>query len=168
MSAERPGSRAGGAERVAAALRAAGIEPDIRQFPQGTRTSQDAADAVGCDVGQIAKSIVFRLDRPGEEPQALLVIASGPSRVDTERAGALAGGALSKADAAFVREQTGFAIGGVPAIGHARPIEVLVDADLQAFDVVWSAAGTPSAVFPIAPARLVELTGGRVADVAER
>jgi len=155
-------------ERVAAALRAAGVEPDLHEFPQGTRTSQDAADAVGCDVAQIAKSIVFRLERPGEAPEALLVIASGPNRVDVEKAGALAGGVLSKADADFVRDQTGYAIGGVPAVGHARALPVLVDEDLCAFDVVWSAAGTPSAVYPIELKRLVELTGGRVADLAER
>ena len=159
---------AGATERVAAALRAAGIEPDIHEFPQGTRTSQDAADAVGCDVAQIAKSIVFRLDRSGEEPQALLVVTSGPNRVDVEKAGALAGGALSKADAAFVREHTGFAIGGVPAVAHARPLPVLIDEDLTVFPVVWSAAGTPNAVYPIAFEQLVALTGGRVADVAER
>lgn len=155
-------------ERVAAALRAAGVEPDVHEFPQGTRTSRDAADAVGCDVAQIAKSIVFRLERPGAGPSALLVIASGPNRVDVDKAGALAGGALAKADAEFVREQTGFAIGGVPAVGHARDLPVLIDEDLCAFEVVWSAAGTPNAVYPIAFERLVELTGGRVADVAER
>ena len=98
---------------------------------------------------------------------AALVITSGPNRVDVVKAGALAGGALSKADAAFVREHTGFAIGGVPAVGHARPIPVLVDQDLREFDVIWSAAGTPNAVYPIAFERLVALTGGRVADVAE-
>lgn len=155
-------------ERVAAALRAAGVEPDVQEFPQGTRTSQDAAAAVGCDVAQIAKSIVFRLERPGEQPRALLVITSGANRVDVAKAAALAGGTLSKADAAFVREQTGYAIGGVPAVGHARELPVLVDEDLRAFDVVWSAAGTPNAVYPIAFERLVGLTGGIVADVAER
>jgi len=154
-------------DRVAQALRAAGVEPDIHEFPQGTRTSQDAADAVGCDVAQIAKSIVFRLERDGEDPQALLVITSGPNRVDTAKAGALAGGRLEKADAGFVREHTGFAIGGVPAVAHTRPIPVLVDRDLTAFETVWSAAGTPNAVYPIAFSDLVALTGGRIADVAQ-
>jgi prolyl-tRNA editing enzyme YbaK/EbsC (Cys-tRNA(Pro) deacylase) len=155
-------------ERVAAALRAAGVEPQVHQFPQGTRTSQEAADAVGCDVAQIAKSIVFRLERPGKEAGALLVVASGANRVDVGKAAALAGGALSRADAAFVREQTGFAIGGVPAVGHARELPVLIDEELGAFDLVWSAAGTPNAVYPIAFETLVALTGGAVADVAER
>ena len=159
---------AGATERVVAALRAAGVEPDIHEFPQGTRTSRDAADAVGCDVAQIAKSIVFRLEREGEEPEALLVITSGPNRVDVAKAGALAGGRLEKADAAFVREHTGFAIGGVPAVAHTRPIPVLIDEDLTVFEVVWSAAGTPNAVYPIAFERLEALTGGLVADVAER
>ena len=96
------------------------------------------------------------------------MITSGPNRVDVAKAGALAGGRLEKADAAFVREHTGFAIGGVPAVAHTRPIPVLIDEDLTVFEVVWSAAGTPNAVYPIAFERLEALTGGLVADVAER
>jgi prolyl-tRNA editing enzyme YbaK/EbsC (Cys-tRNA(Pro) deacylase) len=154
--------------RVTAALREAGVDPAVRRFAQGTRTSAQAAAAVGCDVAQIAKSIVFRLEREEEPPEALLVVASGRSRVDEAAVGALAGGRLEKADAAFVRERTGFAIGGVPATGHAHPIPVLFDEDLLAFDVVWSAAGTPDAVFPLAPGELVRITGARVARVAAR
>jgi prolyl-tRNA editing enzyme YbaK/EbsC (Cys-tRNA(Pro) deacylase) len=142
-------------DRVTAVLRAAGVEPEIREFPDGTRTAPEAAAAVGCEVGQICKSLVFRV---GDEP--LLVVASGANRVDEARFGA------SKADAAFVREQTGFAIGGVPPVGHARDIETVVDEDLLAYDVVWAAAGTPRAVFAIAPARLVAVSGGRVARVS--
>jgi prolyl-tRNA editing enzyme YbaK/EbsC (Cys-tRNA(Pro) deacylase) len=135
----------------------------VREFGSGTRTARDAAAAIGCDVAQICKSLVFRLvgdDRP------LLVVASGANRVDEEAVGALAGGRLEKADAAFVRERTGFAIGGVPPFGHPRPVETLVDEDLLGFDVVWAAAGTPTTVFPIAPAELVGMTAGRVARVA--
>jgi prolyl-tRNA editing enzyme YbaK/EbsC (Cys-tRNA(Pro) deacylase) len=142
-------------DRVTAVLRAAGVEPEIREFPDGTRTAPEAAAAVGCEVGQICKSLVFRV---GDEP--LLVVASGANRVDEARFGA------SKADAAFVREQTGFAIGGVPPVGHARDIETVVDEDLLAYDVVWAAAGTPRAVFAIAPERLVAVSGARVARVA--
>jgi prolyl-tRNA editing enzyme YbaK/EbsC (Cys-tRNA(Pro) deacylase) len=134
----------------------------VRAFPRGTRTAQDAAAAIGCDVAQICKSLVFRLvgdDRP------LLVVTSGANRVDEEAVGALAGGRLEKADAAFVRERTGFAIGGVPPFGHAEPVETLVDEDLLAFDVVWAAAGTPTTVFPIAPPELVRMTAGRVVGV---
>jgi prolyl-tRNA editing enzyme YbaK/EbsC (Cys-tRNA(Pro) deacylase) len=126
-----------------------------REFPAGTRTAADAAAAIGCEVGAICKSLVFRV---GDEP--LLVIASGANRVDEERFGAV------KADAAFVREQTGFAIGGVPPFGHVRAIETVVDEDLLGYETVWAAAGTPSSVFPLAPADLVARTGGRVARVA--
>jgi prolyl-tRNA editing enzyme YbaK/EbsC (Cys-tRNA(Pro) deacylase) len=126
-----------------------------REFPQGTRTAADAAAAIGCDVGAICKSLVFRV---GDEP--LLVIASGANRVDERRFRA------EKADATFVRDRTGFAIGGVPPFGHLHPIETIVDEDLLAYATVWAAAGTPSSVFPIAPADLVARTGGRVARVS--
>ena len=129
----------------------------VREFPEGTRTAADAAAAIGCEVGQIVKSLVFRR---GDD--AVLVLCSGANMVDAERFG------LEKADAAFVREQSGYAIGGVPPFGWtgtAPAVETLVDADLLAFDVVWAAAGTPTAVFPIAPAELVARTGGRVAHV---
>jgi prolyl-tRNA editing enzyme YbaK/EbsC (Cys-tRNA(Pro) deacylase) len=126
-----------------------------REFPQGTRTAADAAAAIGCEVGAICKSLVFRV---GDAP--LLIIASGANRVDEARFGA------EKADAAFVRERTGFAIGGVPPFGHVQAIETIVDEDLLAYATVWAAAGTPSSVFPIAPADLVARTGGRVARVS--
>ena len=127
---------------------------NAREFPAGTRTAADAAAAIGCEVGAICKSLVFRV---GDDP--LLVIASGSNRVDEARFGA------EKADAAFVREQTGYAIGGVPPFAHARAMDTVVDEDLLAYDVVWAAAGTPRAVFPIAPGALVEVSGGRVARV---
>jgi len=141
-------------DRVAAALARAGVDAEIREYPEGARTAQDAATAVGCEVGQICKSLVFRV---GGAP--LLVIASGSNRGDEARFGAV------KADAAFVREQTGYAIGGVPPFAHARAIDTVVDEDLLSYDVVWAAAGTPRAVFPIAPGALVEVSGGRVARV---
>jgi prolyl-tRNA editing enzyme YbaK/EbsC (Cys-tRNA(Pro) deacylase) len=127
----------------------------VREFPQGTRTAADAAAAIGCEVGAICKSLVFRV---AEAP--LLIIASGANRVDEARF------AAAKADAAFVREHTGFAIGGVPPYAHARPIETIIDEDLLGYPTVWAAAGTPSSVFPIAPADLVARTGGRVERVA--
>jgi prolyl-tRNA editing enzyme YbaK/EbsC (Cys-tRNA(Pro) deacylase) len=126
-----------------------------REFPEGTRTAADAAAAIGCEVGAICKSLVFRV---GDAP--LLIVASGSNRVDEARFDA------EKADATFVREQTGFAIGGVPPYGHARAIETVVDEDLLAYETVWAAAGTPSSVFPIAPAELVARTGGRVERVS--
>jgi prolyl-tRNA editing enzyme YbaK/EbsC (Cys-tRNA(Pro) deacylase) len=136
----------------------------VRSFPAGTRTAVDAAVAVGCDVGQIVKSLVFRR----ESGAAVLVVASGRNRVDEAKVQALVGEPIGKADAAFVREATGFAIGGVPPAGHATPIETLVDEDLLRYDEVWAAAGTPRDVFATTPQRLVEMTGGRVADVALR
>jgi len=142
-------------DRVVAALSGAGVDPEIREFPEGTRTAPEAAAAVGCEVGQICKSLVFRV---GDDP--LLVVASGANRVDEGRFGA------AKADAAFVRETTGFAIGGVPPVGHVRPIDTVIDEDLLRYDVVWAAAGTPRAVFAIAPDALVQASGGRVAKVS--
>jgi prolyl-tRNA editing enzyme YbaK/EbsC (Cys-tRNA(Pro) deacylase) len=141
-------------ERVTAVLRDAGVAAEVREFPEATRTAPEAAAAVGCEVGQICKSLVFRV---GAEP--LLVIASGANRVDEARFGAV------KADAAYVREHTGFAIGGVPPFGHATAIDTVLDEDLLRYDVVWAAAGTPRAVFAIAPEQLVAVSGGRVARV---
>jgi len=149
---QSPGSAV---DRVTAALARAGVDAEIREFPEGTRTAPEAAAAVGCEVGQICKSLVFRV---GDEP--LLVVASGANRVDEARFGA------TKADAAFVRSATGFAIGGVPPVGHDRPIDTVIDEDLLRFDVVWAAAGTPRAVFAIAPPALVTVSGGRVARVS--
>ena len=127
----------------------------VREFPQGTRTAADAAAAIGCEVGAICKSLVFRV---GDEP--LLVIASGANRVDEARFGAV------KADAAFVREHTGYAIGGVPPYGHPRALRTVVDEDLLAYATVWAAAGTPSSVFPLAPDELVRRTGASVERVS--
>ena len=136
----------------------------VRSFPEGTRTAVDAAGAVGCDVGQIVKSLVFRR----ESGPALLVITSGRNRVDEAKVERLIGEPIGKADAAFVREQTGFAIGGVPPAGHKSPVETIVDEDLLQYDEVWAAAGTPRDVFSTTPDELVQMTGGRVADVAQR
>jgi len=126
-----------------------------REFPEGTRTAQDAAAAVGCSVGQIVKSLVFVRDG---EP--VLVLCSGANTVDAQRLG------LHKADADLVRRATGFAIGGVPPYGHPAPLETLVDEDLMAHDEVWAAAGTPRSVFPLTPAQLLERSGGTLARVS--
>ena len=134
----------------------------VSTYPAGTRTAADAAAAIGCDVAQIVKSLVFR-KRSGA---ALLVLVSGRNRVDEAKVGALVDEPISKADAAFVREVTGFAIGGVPPVGHAEPIDTVIDRDLLSLEELWAAAGTPQTVFPIAPEELVRVTGGRVADVA--
>jgi prolyl-tRNA editing enzyme YbaK/EbsC (Cys-tRNA(Pro) deacylase) len=136
----------------------------VSTFPEGTRTAADAAAAIGCSVGQIVKSLVFRR----ASGAALLVVASGSNRVDEARLEALAGEPVGKADAAFVREATGFAIGGVPPAGHTAPVETVVDEDLLGYEEIWAAAGTPRTVFPLTPDELVAMTGGRVADVAAR
>jgi prolyl-tRNA editing enzyme YbaK/EbsC (Cys-tRNA(Pro) deacylase) len=146
--------------RVHDALVAAGLSPEIVEYPETTRTAQAAADALGTTVGRIVKSLVFLAD---DEP--LVVLASGENRVDTDRVGALLGKAIGRADAARVREATGFAIGGVAPVGYPAPVETLIDRDLLRYDRVWAAAGTPHHVFPIAPEDLVRVSGGRVADV---
>jgi prolyl-tRNA editing enzyme YbaK/EbsC (Cys-tRNA(Pro) deacylase) len=134
----------------------------VRTFPAGTRTAADAAAAIGCDVAQIVKSLVFRT----ASGAPLLVVASGANRVDEAKVEPLVGEPIGKADAAFVRASTGFAIGGVPPAGHASPIETLIDRDLLAFGEIWAAAGTPQTVFPLTPDELVVMTGGRVVEVA--
>ena len=152
------------ARRVQEALAARGFAFDVKEFPESTRTSAEAAAAIGCAVGEIAKSLVFRGAESGE---AVLIIASGANRVDPAKAEALLGEAIGRADADFVRAATGFAIGGVPPLGHDRPLVTLIDEDLLAFEDVWAAAGTPNAVFRLSPKDLGDLTGGRVGDVKQ-
>ncbi len=154
----------GSLRRVRDALAAEGFEVAMTTFPESTRTSAEAAAAIGCTVGQIAKSLVFRAvesDRP------VLVIASGDNRVDTGKVTALLGEKIKRADPDFVRARTGFAIGGVSPVAHKEPPLVLIDRDLLAHDRIWAAAGAPNAVFPLAPRDLEALTGGRIADVRQ-
>jgi Cys-tRNA(Pro) deacylase len=149
--------------RVVDAAAAGGLQIDVRRFPEGTRTAADAARAVGCDVAQIVKSLVF-VD--GDRPVVALV--SGANRVDLAKLARAAGTAsVRRADGDEVRALTGFAIGGVPPFGHATPATVLVDQDLARHDTVWAAAGLPDAVFPVRPGDLVRISGGSVADLAE-
>ncbi len=148
--------------RVRAALLAAGHPDTIQGFPAGTRTAADAAAAVGCTVAQIAKSIVFRA---GE--RAVLVVCSGANRVDPAKVAAALGVAVRRADATFVRDATGFAIGGVAPVGHAAAPLLLLDRDLLALDPIFAAAGTPHHVFRTDPASLLRLTGAPAADVRQ-
>ena len=134
----------------------------VLEFDAGTRTSADAAAAIGCTVAEIAKSLVFRTK---ETNRPALVVASGVNRVDERKVSALIGEKIVRADADFVREATGFAIGGVPPVGHAKPPITLIDEDLHKFETIWAAAGTPNAVFKLTPAELVELTQGRLAAI---
>jgi len=151
------------AARVQSLLRAAGLEAEVVEFAETTRTSAEAAAQIGCAVAQIAKSLVFRAKATG---RPVLVIASGANRVDEKAVEALLGEKIGKADADFVRDKTGYAIGGVAPVGHATPPVTFIDESLLAFEVIWAAAGTPFAVFPLAPAELQRLTGGRVAAIA--
>jgi Cys-tRNA(Pro) deacylase len=141
------------------------LGPDFQvlEFEASTRTSQEAAAAIGCAVAEIAKSLIFR----AADGRPVLVIASGANRVDEKKVRALLGQKIERADADFVREATGYAIGGVPPVAHATPAIVLIDADLQRFHFVWAAGGTANAVFRISPADLIRLTDGLVADVAK-
>lgn len=153
------------AARVQSALSAGGVAAAVRELPASTRTAREAAAALGCAEAQIAKSLVFRAV---ESARPLLVIASGANQVDVAKLAALCGETVARADAAFVREATGYAIGGIPPLGHVQPIATWIDRDLLALPLVWAAAGTPNAVFALTPAVLVDVTAGTVADVAVR
>jgi prolyl-tRNA editing enzyme YbaK/EbsC (Cys-tRNA(Pro) deacylase) len=145
------------------ALAALGFTLQVVELPDSTRTAVEAAQAVGCQLGQIVKSLVFKA-KHSERP--VLVIASGANRVDEMIIEGFIGEPLGKADADFVRQRTGFVIGGVPPVGHAGPIKTFIDQDLLQYDEVWAAAGTPHAVFRLDPADLERMTGGKVIRVA--
>jgi Cys-tRNA(Pro) deacylase len=142
-----------------------GARFEVLEFDASTRTAADAAAAIGCDVAQIAKSLIFRGATSG---QAVLIIASGVDRVDEKKAAAAIGEPIARADADFVREATGFTIGGVPPVGHKTKPIVLIEESLLTFDEIWAAAGTRNAVFRLTPSDLVELTGGRTVAVARK
>ncbi|WP_461211464.1 YbaK/EbsC family protein [Desulfocurvus sp. DL9XJH121] len=152
------------AARVQRALEARGLSLNVVEMPEATRTAAQAAEAVGCSVAQIAKSIIFRAKDSGRH---VLVVVSGAHRVDTAKVEALLGEAVGKADADFVRTKTGYVIGGVPPLGHAEEPVVFLDRELMDFPSVWAAAGTPHALFSLTPEELVLACGGKPADVAE-
>lgn len=162
--ADAPPKEAGSVARVRAALVAAGHPDTIRAFPEGTRTSEDAARAVGCTVAEIAKSLVFR-QKGSARP--VLVVASGADRVDLRRLAEVLGAPVERAEGRWVRETSGFAIGGVAPLAHLTPPVVIVEARVMALARVWAAAGSPAHVFETTPERLLALSGGRVAAVAE-
>lgn len=150
------------AQKVQDALHALGFANQVVELPDSARTSAEAAAAVGCTVGQIAKSLIFAGQ---QSQQAYLVIASGSNRVDEKKVAALAGEKIVRPDAGFVREQTGFAIGGVAPVGHVHALRTFIDAELLAYTEIWAAAGHPNAVFRLTPSELVQMTGGAVMDV---
>jgi prolyl-tRNA editing enzyme YbaK/EbsC (Cys-tRNA(Pro) deacylase) len=150
------------AQKVQQALQAIGLQLEVVELPASTHTSQEAAQAIGCQVGQIAKSIVFRA---GTSQQAVLVIASGPNRVNENVIEELIGEPIVKADAEFVRQKAGFVIGGVPPVGHVEHLQTFIDQDLLGYADIWAAAGTPHAVFHLTPDELLRMTGGLVVKV---
>ena len=152
------------AARVQQLLSGMGLETQVLEFAETTKTSADAAQQIGCSVAQIAKSLIFRAKQSN---RPVLVIASGVNRVDEKALESLLGEKIGKADADFVRDKTGYAIGGVAPIGHASPPVTFIDEDLLKLETIWAAAGTPFAVFRLTPADLVRLTGGQVAKTAQ-
>lgn len=151
------------AQRVQEALESHGLECRVLEMPASTRTAEEAARAIGCTVAQIAKSIVFKASESGN---AVLVIASGVNRVNEKAIEASLGQKIERASPEFVRDATGFAIGGIPPCGHSRPVTIFIDCDLLSLECLWAAAGTPNAVFRIEAEDLIRLTGGQLVDIS--
>lgn len=150
------------AQRVQDALHQLGYQYTVIEHAESTRTAEEAAQRAGCDLGQIVKSMIFRGQVSGKP---ILVLTSGANRVDEEGIKSFAGEAIGRADANFVREKTGFAIGGVAPLAHATPLESYMDEDLLQYDAVWAAAGTPNAIFELSPADLQKLTSARIIKI---
>lgn len=150
------------AQKIQDLLNSLGYNYTVIEHAESTRTAQEAAERAGCELGQIIKSLIFRGKTTGKP---ILVLTSGANRVDEKRISEYAGESLSRADADFVRTVTGFAIGGVPPIGHAEKMETYLDEDLLQYQVVWAAAGTPNAIFELKADELQKMTGGKIAQV---
>lgn len=140
----------------------AGVNTQVVEFDQPTRTSAEAAHAIGCQVGEIAKSVVFKSKISG---QAVIVVASGKNRISENKITDLLGEQIERANADFVREKTGYVIGGVAPLGYANAVKLILDRDLQAYKTIWAAAGTPFSVFCLTPQQLIQLTGAQWEDV---
>lgn len=151
------------AMKVQESLKAMGVNCEVIELPGSTRTAAEAASAVGCEVAQIAKSLVFQGKSSGKP---IMVIASGSNRVNEKKLRELVSEPVRKAEADFVRAVTGFAIGGVPPVGHAQPIDIYIDRDLLHHDHIWAAAGTPHAVFKLTPSELARITQGKTVDIS--
>jgi prolyl-tRNA editing enzyme YbaK/EbsC (Cys-tRNA(Pro) deacylase) len=150
------------AKKVQQAIDQLGFSCQVVEMPETTRSAKEAAQAIGCTVQQIAKSLVFRGKVSGSP---ILVIASGTNRVNERLLAGYVGEAIERADADFVREQTGFVIGGVPPVGHSKPVRTFLDRDLLQYESIWAAAGTPNAVFQLTPADLKSMTAGEVVPI---
>jgi prolyl-tRNA editing enzyme YbaK/EbsC (Cys-tRNA(Pro) deacylase) len=165
MQRDPPKALSAAATRVQQALAAAGLDCEITEHARPARTSAEAAATLGCHIGEIAKSLVFRAATAAAPDGLVLVVASGANRVDEAKLAALCDATIGKADAVAVREATGYAIGGIPPFAHARRLPTYIDRDLLAFERVYAAGGTPNAMFPIRPADLVRVCSGIIADV---
>lgn len=159
---EAAGELSASARKVQEAARAAGLAVTVIERAESTRTAEEAAAACGCAVGQIVKSLVFR---GAETGKPYLMLVSGSNRLNEKGVADVLGESLTRPDAAYVREVTGYAIGGIPPLGHATFMQVFIDKDLLAFDVVWAAAGTPRAVFAVSPGALADAIGARIVTV---
>jgi prolyl-tRNA editing enzyme YbaK/EbsC (Cys-tRNA(Pro) deacylase) len=150
-------------ERFSDGARALGLHPEVRRFPEGTKTAEAAAQAIGCDVGQIVKSLIFMADG-----SAVLALTSGRNRVDESKLAAITGaGEVRRATPEEAREATGFAVGGTPPFAHTQSVRAFIDGDLLGYDEVWAAAGTPDSVFPLTPDDLVRVSEATTADFTE-
>ncbi|MGZ5292887.1 MAG: YbaK/EbsC family protein [Actinomycetota bacterium] len=150
-------------ERFSEGARALGLHPEVRRFPEGTKTADAAARAIGCDVGQIVKSLIFMAD-----DRAVLALTSGRNRVDEAKLASLTGaGEVRRATPEEAREATGFAVGGTPPFAHTQAVQAFIDGDLLRFDEVWAAAGTPDSVFPLSPADLMRVSEATTAAFTE-
>ena len=150
-------------DRFMEAARVQDLHPQVRRFPEGTKTAADAARAIGCDVGQIVKSLVFMAD---DSP--VLALTSGANRVELAALAAACGAQdVRRATPGEAREATGFAVGGTPPFGHVQAVRTFMDEDLLSLEEVWAAAGTPDSVFPLTPAELLRVSGARPAALAE-
>ena len=150
------------AQKIQNILSELGSGYKVIEFTESTRTAQEAADRVGCQLGQIVKSLIFK---GRSSNKGILVLTSGLNRVDENKIGHYAGESIGRADPEFVRTTTGFAIGGVPPVGHVQPLETYIDEDLLQYTDVWAAAGTPNAVFQLPSSDLIKITGGKIVRV---
>jgi Cys-tRNA(Pro) deacylase len=150
------------AQKVQDTLRSLGYDCEVIESSASSRTAADAANLVGCEIGQIVKSLIFKGSQSGKP---ILVLTSGANRVDEKKINNLSGEKIERADPEFVRAVTGYAIGGVPPLGHLRPMETYLDEDLLAYQEIWAAAGTPNALFKLTPLDLQKMTGGKIIKV---
>lgn len=150
------------AQKIQTLLNELGFAYTVVEHAESTRTAQEAADRAGCELGQIVKSLIFKGKETGKP---ILILASGPNRVNEKRIADYAGEGIGKADAEFVRTVTGFAIGGVPPIGHAQAMETYLDEDFLKYQTIWAAAGTPNAIFELATEDLQKMTGGKIVSI---